>query len=291
MATLNLDFYRVEMPDTAGPTTFESLLKKANEKKANERVLDIDGRKIELHALSTSGEKWEGDMVKIRMTNLPSKATLSGEVEDLDLPSNAGLGEHTAFLYHQRLRVLLIQRSRSGVPAAIFNRYFEQIGKLDGPIDLTPIIQANAKDRIRAMQKVKKMRIKLAGIDHKKGLVSDGSSLEGAMKTINLLDAPYAELVFSMGRQEGSLDVPKAVKAALALGTMKEASVIELTGVRSDDERDIIDLLDYCMTEQENAAYDQSQRRIGYASRQAALTNAWKRRVQELEAMYGSKKS
>src|SRR5688572_2971560 len=66
------------------------------------------------------GDICEGDLIRIQMDQLPTKADLAGAAAPFPLREDEGIGHATAFLYYIPLRVLLLQRQRSGVsPAAV----------------------------------------------------------------------------------------------------------------------------------------------------------------------------
>jgi hypothetical protein len=97
---VNIDFYRVEMPDGC-TTTFESVVDSVHDSPDDPtRNVDIRGHPVRLQVAHFGTEYVEGDMLLIQMHALPPKANLAGEVESLQLASDEGLGNETAFLYH-----------------------------------------------------------------------------------------------------------------------------------------------------------------------------------------------
>jgi hypothetical protein len=111
---IKINFYRVYMPDGAG-ITFEGILESVDQSPNDEgRNLLVRDCPIRLQSLNKLQQGWEGDMIRIRMNEVPIKASLAGIVEPLEFEDNEGLGEETAFIYNPLIQVLMSQRNQSG---------------------------------------------------------------------------------------------------------------------------------------------------------------------------------
>jgi hypothetical protein len=117
-----VDFYRVSITHPNG-SRLERLLDQTIASPAGTRNVNRDRNYIRLQEGSAHGQFWYGEMIRIRMEELPMKAALSGTVESLDLEKDEGLGEGTAFLYHIPSRIFALQRNRMGVSASSFAYY------------------------------------------------------------------------------------------------------------------------------------------------------------------------
>jgi len=143
-----IDLYQVEMPDNS-PLTFEQLLAQVCRIPTDEtRNVQKDRYPIRCHSLRPRRGFFEGEMIRIRMDEVPVKASLAGEIEPFELDDDEGVGEETGFLYNIPLRVLILQRNRAGVSASAFAWYFKNIGNLAEYIYLNPIIIRDVLDRL-----------------------------------------------------------------------------------------------------------------------------------------------
>ena len=77
--TVNIDFYKVVMPENAA-TTFEALLARIGQIPMQDeaRTREITGDPVRLQELHHHGGHLEGDMVKTRMDTLPRKTDIAG---------------------------------------------------------------------------------------------------------------------------------------------------------------------------------------------------------------------
>jgi hypothetical protein len=164
MKQLSIDFYRVTMPH--GARAFETVVETVSQLAAGAaRNLEVSGAPIRLQESAAWQHCVEGEMVRIRMDMLPRKASLAGDLDDLDLDADEGLGEESAFLYDPRMRVLLIQRNRTGVSASSLAWYFKEKGNLGDPINLEPVLQRGVMQKLARMQAVRRLDITVSGLD------------------------------------------------------------------------------------------------------------------------------
>ena len=95
------------------------------------RTKDIGGVPFRMQELQKSGRYWDGDIVRIRMDDLPVIISRDGEVEEFDVDDDEGVGEETALRFDPKTRILAIQSNRSGASPSRLARYLEAIGSLD----------------------------------------------------------------------------------------------------------------------------------------------------------------
>ena len=157
-----IDFYRPAV--TRG--TFSDVLRRIVALPDDESRNDIStsGHPIRMQTLRRTGAVWQGEILQIRMTDLPKKVSLGGESEDLDLEDDQGLGQGVTFSYHENTDVLLVQRNKFAVSASSLERYLIMKGKA-GVIELNPLLTKSAYARLMALSKITRVAIKVANID------------------------------------------------------------------------------------------------------------------------------
>lgn len=247
MKRLVIDFYRIEVP--AGYDLVE-ILRHASHLPNNEtRTANLNGGPVRLNELADRNRKWEGDLARIRMEQLPSRASVLGPREDLDLEDHEGLGEDSAFIFDPQLRVLAMQRNRRGATPSSFARYFERIGQIeDGPIDYQLILRPDVLARLEQMQDIRKFRIKLSSLQNG-AILRDSPTLGGAVDIIEATQAPQIDITVSVGHQwrDRRLRANRIIQAARRILRRRQAGEsvdhIEIKGLTADGEADEFDLI------------------------------------------------
>jgi hypothetical protein len=292
--TIRADFFRVNVQDFEGD--FSTLLERVVSLPDNDesRVVEIRQVPFRLQSSVNTQGIWEGELVRIRMTDVPVVASLTGELEQLELEDDEGIGEETAFLYHQRTRVLILQRNRLGVSAANFARYFSKLLQLDATIFCDPILAGDAFQRLKEMRLIKKFELRVSGID-KMNIFSDKKL--GVEEVIALQDkfcAPNISIELSVGnRRDISLiadRIKQTAKSFLGFSNDHDGQVrkIEISGKYEDNgPTEVIDLLEYWIRE-EIPIDPANSRFISYSERLAALYKAWDKRSSELLSIFDS---
>lgn len=288
---ITIDFYRVRMPGDV-PVPFEPCIYNvAKSKNDDGRNVVFAGDPIRLHSAQKWDECCEGEMTRIRMDDLPSKASLSGAVEALDLGDDEGIGEQAAFLYHPATQTLLMQRNRSSVSPRALAFYFGEKSGLHDPIFLDPVLTSDAVKRLASMQTITKFRVRVAKVNNAKLFEQGGESLGGMIELLEDFAAPNLEFAVSMGRKRhGSLaaTVKQTAMNLLGIGNSgkhNRVTAVELVGRTEDGERDELDLIEQQMSQTALIETD-DRRRMLYRERQNALREAFKRRVEELRQMF-----
>lgn len=289
--TIRIDFYRVECP---ADVSFANILRRARRLPLDgSRTLEISGKHFRLQELHLESHLWEGETVHIRMDLIPAKASLDGQLGSFDLEDDEGIGEETAFLYDDRLNVLVLQRNRYGVSSASFCRYFERIGQLDDLITLTPVIQPEAFDRMMSMQIVRKLDVKLARLNNMPIDGSNGASTSSVIDMINYFSAPSAHISISMGHQrQGSLRVPSIHEFVQFMRGLSgnpdgELRSLKISGSEGETEpQEVVDLIEDRMVATATVEPD-SDRRVPYGERQTKIRQAWEDNLVQLRQMFG----
>lgn len=230
-------------------------------------------------------------MVRIRMDMLPRKASLDGALEDLDFEDDEGLGEETAFLYHPPTRVLAIQRNRSGVSASALAWYFKEKGHVEEPIQVDPVLQRDAMQRLADIRTVRRIDISVAGLENGGIFQYLGHGVADIVRLSEEFRAPKLSLSLSMGHQrQGGIVLNRAIGLVRQLRQLagdhpNEVQTIEISGYDDANEKVVLDLIEERMT-----AVQQVQpianRTIPYNVRRLAVRQAWENRREELAEMF-----
>ncbi len=284
---LKVDFFKVVLPDDFSDS-FESVLNAVNvSPNDHTRNAIRNACPFRLQEAWQTEDCWKGEMIRIRMDQLPIKAKLSGDVSSIDLEDDEGIGEETAFLYHVPTRVLTIQRNRYGVSAGVFAWYFEKKGSVES-IELQPILQKDGLQRLANIKDVRKLSLNIAGTENMAVFKDSGKSVESMLSLIDQCKSPNLTLTFSMGKQQGSLEWAKSFAQSFAkLNQQGESSIhkFEISGKTEDGEKSVLDLIEYRMVEEIEVEL-KSGRTISSSEREYAVQKAFSSRKQELLEMF-----
>jgi hypothetical protein len=287
---IRVDFYRVDTQDPS--VLFEDVIQKISDLPHDEsRNVEIRGFPIRLQDSSSQRSGfWRGDLVRIRMNSIPTKASLSGETEPLDLDDDEGLGEETAFLYHIATKVLMLQCNRLGVSASAFARYCQELCQLDKNIFFNPILKGDVMAQLAKMQIVRKLKIQVAGLEDLDILRDQNQGVNEILNIRDVFSSPNVYLTVSVGnRRKTSLENVKETATKLfrlAGDNAGNVKKIEVSGASEEDEQtEAIDLLEYWMKEW-ITINPTDPRSVTYPERIQALEQAWSRGKEDLQKMF-----
>ena len=290
--TIRADFFRVNIQDFEGD--FSTLLERAKALPDNDesRVVEIYKVPFRLQSSVNVNGICEGELVRIRMTDVPVVASLTGELEQLELEDDEGIGEETAFLYHQQTRILVLQRNRLGVSAANLARYFSQLLNLEASIFCDPILAGDAFQRLQEMRLIKKFELRVSGIDRMNIFHDQNLGVEEVIALQEKFCAPNISIELSVGhRRDVSLiadRIKQTARSFLGFSNDPDGQVrkIEISGKYEDDgPTEVIDLLEYWIRE-EVVITPASSRFVSYLERLAALHQAWDKRSVEILTLF-----
>lgn len=289
---MRVDFFRIE--GEAGVATV-NCLEKVSGLVDKDRAYQIASVPFRAQELEKSNRYWRGDMIRIRMNDIPRIIALDGEEDEVLLDDDEGIGEDTAFLYDTRTQVLAIQRNSRGVSAAKWAQYFEHFSADD--IAIVPEVVPSSETINAIVNKfhgVRKLHVRVAG--NVNGLLSIAASNSTANQIGQLADSsPVIELTMSMGRERGSLPIRLARQAMKQMYTMAgrvmgeqttEIERIDVTGKFDEGDGVALNLLDYVVREEVEVEVDTKARRMLYESRQSGVDEAWGRRRSEFEERF-----
>ena len=284
---LKVDFFKVVLPDDS-PQSFESVLNAVNDSPNDDTRNAIrNACPFRLQKARKTGDCWKGEMIRIRMDQLPIKAKLSGDVSSIDLEEDEGIGEETAFLYHVPTRVLTIQRNRYGVSAGVFAWYFGEKGPVES-IELQPILQKDGLQRLANIKDVQKLSLNIAGVENMAAFRGLGKGVEPMITLMDQFKSPTLTLTVSMGKRRGSLELVKNLAESFTkLNQQGESSIhkFEISGKSEDGEKSVLDLIEYRMVEEIEVELE-SGRTISSSEREYAVQKAFSSRKQELFGIF-----
>ena len=291
--TIKIDFFRVVMPQDAG-TTFDALLDQIAEIPLDNetRTVTSQGDPVRLQELHLRIGYLEGDMVRTRMDTLPEKSNVeTGELAPLDLADDEGLGEEAAFLYHPPLGCLAMQRNRFSVSASAFVGYCGEVGNLQSPIVLEPLIAGDAIARLHQFGRISRLQVKVAGLQGGGELRDSPYSLAHIAALADDYAGPIVNIEISMGHQRGSLararvnDVVGWLRGRSDEGAL-DVRKIEVSGSAPGDETELLDLLESRIIAERRVQTNES-RVVPYANRRAAVWSAWEETRDRIQAILG----
>lgn len=284
---LKVDFFKVVLPDDS-PHSFEYVLRAVHDSPDDDtRNATRNACPFRLQKAWETGDCWKGEMIRIRMDQLPIKAKLSGDVSSIDLEDDEGIGEETAFLYHVPTKVLTIQRNRFGVSAGIFAWYFEEKSSVES-IKLEPILQKDGLQRLANLKDVRKLSLNIAGVENMTALQGLGQGVESMITLMDQFKSPHLTLTLSMGKRRGSLEWVKSFAQSFAqYNQQRESSIhkFEISGKTEDGEKSVLDLIEFRMVEEIEVEL-QSGRTISSSEREFVVQKAFSSRRQELLEMF-----
>lgn len=249
MATINVDFYQVEVP--GGKIAFESLLRNASKPKD-----DGHANSKEVRGDPTLISRWYehdglcfGQLMRIRLDDLPSISDTDGTTRSLDevLAENEGLSDSAAFIYDTGRKVLVIQR-RQGADGHRLASYLEMFGKFEDPILLIYVLEPKAFARMQRMGLYRKLVIRVAVPPESKAEEGSGSLLASLLRTSRRAGAKWLEYEINVGTDRASKlksnEVVDIARDVVRMESEKKGSV-KKARVRGHDGNalDTIDLL------------------------------------------------
>jgi hypothetical protein len=293
MATVKkvfFDFFTVDMPKRAKGTTFADVLTNISTLPNDEsRNQELDGGVYRLakYRYRTANDIHEGEVVRIRMDNLPTKAKLNGNESSLDLDDDEGIGEQTAFVYEPQKKTLVLQRNRFGVSVGAFLQYFNQSADLSGSIRLLPKLSGDAMKRLASVSAVSRFEFAVSAPSDTSFLKNQGYSVSQLQKLVDYFGAPAVSVAVTRGHSQSwphTQKVVEAVKDLFGITATKNGRVtkLKLEGETDDGEAEAINFLVDQISESAELRSEGKDRLIPYGRRINAIKEALERRGREL---------
>lgn len=288
---INVNFFRVTLSGE-GDKTFQDVLKRLSSTNRKDRIININRVPVWLYEFNEDHSFIDGNMICSRMDDLPMKANLLGEIEELDFKDNEGIGEQTAFLYHKVTRILLLQSVTGGVTVGRFANYFQQILKLDGAIIIEPLIEIDSLEKMRNTKTVKKLQFEIAKLDDIQLFDEEKRILEESVSLVNSMKAPVIEIICKTGLYRSQeVERDRSLKLANILSRIssrepEKIKKIQITGTSKEDESFFLDLLEQRIKEKVEVESQLRIRSVPYPTRKESMIKAWKNRGEELVKTY-----
>lgn len=247
---VTVDFWLVKMPVGV---TFETIIQEIAKLPDDEQrnVTKIDNQPVRMTKIKQNGFVWSGDMVKIRMDYLPSKANIDGHLEPLDLDDDEGIGEENAFIYNSAYNVLIMQRNRHGVSATLFAYYLSKklshlMSRTD-EVELLPVVRPEGVENLNKLFEVRRFEVGFAYSGDLRNVI-DSESITSGIQMIEQLQSMNGSFIFSMGRKKGGMSLKEVIKAAISLyRNSNQVTRLKVSGLSTDspDETIEYDVLEY----------------------------------------------
>ncbi|OQW32904.1 MAG: hypothetical protein A4E19_06005 [Nitrospira sp. SG-bin1] len=290
---INIDFFEVILPPDS-VMTFNKILETVSQSPDDDsRVVDRGDAPLRLQAAKKEGHHWEGEMIRIRMKDLPVKAAIDGTTEPIELEDNEGLGEETAFLFSVPTKTLALQRNRHGVSASSFASYFTKKGGVEF-IELHPILRRDALKELAKMDLVRKFDVRVASVTNGAAARSQSAGVNAILDIHDVFKAPSVSVSVSMKRKPGSLSLPQIMQTVKQFCKGIDNAVVEkilITGQDEDGETALLDLLKWRIVETIVLPVLDDDRRISAKDRRRAVNQAWENKKGEITSLVHAEKS
>ena len=290
---VNFDFYRIEMPSVTS-VVLENNLHQLMQLSIDKRFREVRQHQVCLYnADSTWQQTWEGEMVRLRMNDLPIKGNLSsGQIGDIVLKEDEGIGEKSAFLYHPSTRVLVLQSSKTGISPVSFAEYFELVNNFSDSIYVDPVLQSTTMGRLDKIKTISEFDVRVAALDNMSFLKGYDCGVQEIINLNEFFGSPIISLKLSTGRKgkKGKIsveNVKSAVQSLLRMSAQNPQKVknIRISGSTEENESLYIDLLKDRMREDVDIDSGKS-RTVPYDKRKQVIREVWNRRQHELINMF-----
>jgi len=276
---IKVQFFKVEMPPGEHRTFRDVLADVAG--RSGSITKTVGEVPVFVKPLAKSGTLWEGNATRVRMDALPALASLGGDLAELPIANDQGLGEETAFAYGSNLDVIAIQLNHFGVSASRLARYFSEAVGSSGPIVFEPIVNESAWAQLAKFGSIRAVEIGVAGLGTNVAVDTDDLAVESVVNLSKLTSAPTVHVKLAMGYAQGSMPVNavrsfvRHIKGAFTHAGL-ETTKLRVVGRGEDAGTTVLDLLDAHLTRRSPVEYDpRRSRRIPYDARVYAVRHAW----------------
>lgn len=286
---MKVDFYRLHQQQDNHIELEGILLNIARARQGEDRNVDVGTTPIRLQEISQSDSLIDGDMMKIRMDEVPLKVKLNGEAEAIDLDDDEGIGEETAFLFDPATQVLALQRNRYGVSIGALSSYIEQIGRIEA-INFDPVITEEGIRKLERYRDIRTFSFGIAGLERVRVFEREGFGLEMMNDLARIYQAPSVTINMSMSHHGGSLvmhTIRQAIRRLLRASRENEANIkkIVLKGRDQDGDPLLVDILEDRMVEYGEISLDEHRHAL-YTDRRNILREAFQHRRREIRTLF-----
>lgn len=185
---------------------------------------------------------YSGTFSLIQASEIPPKARLGEEPEDLDLEDDEGLVHFTSFIYDSTNSIILVQNNRNGITASGIAAYFQRNFSHEiRKIEFRVVINPAGIEKLQEVSEIRKMNLTIAGVEGGGILANDGvkravGELSSFADTSN---AHTVNISLSMGYNQGSLNRNLIQRLFRAIGRSDQYGTVtkmEIVGRESDED-------------------------------------------------------
>lgn len=243
---LKCDFFEVQ-PKRNGVMPLKDALQSLINLGSNQRTFEEFDLVCRMDSLTGTNHRIHGDLVRIRMTDLPERCNKRGRKIPLQLEDDEGLGESNAFMLDSDRNILAIQKNKFGISPNSFVRYIHDKTNGNGDYVFFPILSQNGMIKLRDLTTVRKIEVQFGKVDSAH-VVSPNHSFGQATKILNQFEGAYINLTLSMSHNQGTMNKGKLMRSVRELfsrGRSNDASIekFKIDGYDTDGKDEIIDLL------------------------------------------------
>lgn len=290
---ITFNFWRIEMPQLER-RPFERLIEEANRVTGlQNRLRPLGGYPVRAERIEAAHSVWIGEMLKLRMDEIPAKAGLNTPIADLGLGLDEGVGEPNGFLFDPRMNILITHGEHFGVSAGKMVEYFADVAQSRGPIHVEPVLTEDAWRKFSRLSMVKAISYKIGRNINPSLLTGSGHSLSRSLRIIGDYDGLQMEVRISVGRSRTHrMDKERLegdISALMACYDENKQSVqkLSVSGINSEGTTEEVDFLEGRM----KVTIDVDlgvERRLTYDRRKIQLFQALRKRSEELGRIYGA---
>lgn len=156
--------------------------------------------------------------VRLRATNIPSKAKIDSAVEPFELEDDEFLGEEVTALYDQNQHILMLQRNKFSLGPSGIEDYMNIMWPNEGEfIRLRPIAAPNSFIKAKEYPIHRRINLRLANITkaREQGVIDKlKSPLRRIVSSYGEFEAINAQIILTVGQgKEGQLDKDSMISA------------------------------------------------------------------------------
>jgi len=224
---VRIDFYKTEDVD-GHAVDIQDAIGQAFALPVGQRRVDFGDSFLLIHNVRRRGHLVLGEVVKVRMTDLPDKVSrTTGVAADLGLEADEGIGRRAHFLYDGNRSALLLQRDKEVRHPA----FREGVARpVDADFHLSLVFKPNALERLNRMRVLRKLSFRVARTENPEALREIDLS---AAHAIDLLNEHQGQLV------DISISVGKSRRASLARQSVLRVAR-GLFGFRGEEVRRVV---------------------------------------------------
>lgn len=272
---------------------FEQLIEEANRIDGLEnRTQMMGGYPVRAERIEETHNVWIGEMIKVRMDELPVRVGPSSPITELGLRDDEGVGEPNGFLYDPSTRVMVTHGEHYGVSAVKMVEYFAEATQCRSPIEVEPVLREDAWQKFNRMTTAKAFSFRIGRNINRNLLTGASHSLNRSLETLGNYDGLQVEVTVSVGRsRKHGMDKEQMktdISALVACHEENAGSVekLEVRGLNPEDLTDEVDFLQGRMKVVVDVPLG-SERRLTYERRKNQLLKARRESSDELERIYG----